>query len=152
MGRRDGSVREAKGRVRPGGLAVWALRRLDRRSTSRGREPFDALEVGVLRALVPVLLPVSREVTAVREAAGEVEEALQGLDDTTLAEVRATLVWLDIAPWRLGPRRARLTALTAVEVEQFVQAWSVSRVPDERARWEVFRGIVLHVGWPREEG
>lgn len=141
------------GRARPPAVAVWAARRLDRRAVAGPRDPFDALELEVTTRLLRSMLPFDpRQDEALQRAVRAFEEAVLGLPDAALQTLRAALVALEWMPWRLGPRRVRLTALSPSELDLFIAAWSVSRDPDDRARWEHLRQRILSVAWPTAPG
>lgn len=146
-------AKRVHGSARPPALAVWAARRIDRRAVAGVRDPFDALELEIVTRLLRVLLPVAEDADEpLHRAVREFEEAVLGLPDAALSTLRAALLVLEWAPWRLGPRRARMTALSVPEVERFIAAWAVSADPDDRARWEHFRQRVFAVAWPAEPG
>lgn len=126
-----------------GSLAAGAraLRAVDRRSTSRPFEPFDALEQQVVEALLSSICRVEGDDLPAVDAPALVtviETYVLGMPIVQGTNLRNLLVHWEYQPLVFGPRRARFTQLTPEERDANLSDWATAPQP---ARAAAFRGL-----------
>lgn len=137
--------------------AAASLRLFDRRAASRAFEPFDALELAVVQALVravcapdapaaaaPAAPPPGLPAPDVSTVARRVEEAVMRMPLPRATDLRNLLVLLEYQPRLRGPRRARFSDLTPEEARQNLQTFQTAPAAQRLAVEGLRRLCQLH--------
>lgn len=118
-----------------------ALRAVDRRSTSRPFEPFDALEQQVVEALLTTICRADGDDLPPVDAPAlvpVVETYVLGMPIAQATNLRNLLLHWEYQPLIFGPRRARFSQLTEEERDANLSDWATTT---QTARAAAFRGL-----------